>query len=168
VVADDQVFAVDVTGRVFAFDARSGVTEWDHALNDTSSLSTFLVTPEHVLVTTDAGVVHAIDRGTGHLRSSLDVGGSFVRGLADAGEVLVAVDGVEDARVLALAPDPDGVLVDEPSPTTVGVGRMLAGFALGGLGVAAIVVLLARPLQRRLGPPAGTDAGPGGDAEGVG
>ena len=36
VSADGQVFAVDVTGRVYAFDAETGASLWDQALNDPS------------------------------------------------------------------------------------------------------------------------------------
>ena len=50
--------------------------------------------------------------------------------------------------------DPDVALVDEPSPTTVDAGAILVGFLIGGLLLGAVVILLVRPLQRRLVPDA--------------
>jgi outer membrane protein assembly factor BamB len=163
VAAGGQVIAVDATGRVYAFDAETGAELWDHALNDASSLSPPVLTEDHVLVPSDAGVLYAVDRSTGHLASRVDTGLPFLRGLADAGETLIGVARRGDAAVLAFAADPGAALIDEPSPTTVDVGRMLAGFALGGLGTGIVALMLARPLQRRFGPALPRAAG---DAEG--
>jgi outer membrane protein assembly factor BamB len=161
VSSDGQAFVVDVTGRVFALDAETGAELWDHAINDPSQLSPPLLSAEHVLVPTDSGMLYAIDRRTGHLVFQADAGGAFLRGLADAGILLIGVTGAEDARVVAFGHDPDGSLVDEPSPTTVDVGRMLVGFALGALPAGIVAMALARPLQRRLG----TTPRPQGDLE---
>jgi outer membrane protein assembly factor BamB len=161
VSAGGQVIAVDATGRVYAFDAETGAELWDHALNDASSLSPPVLTEEHVLVPSDAGILYAVDRSTGHLASRVDTGFPLLRGLADAGETLIGVARLGDAAVLAFAADPGAALTDEPSPTTVDVGRMLAGFALGGLGVGIVALLLARPLQRRFGPALPRAAGDG-------
>jgi outer membrane protein assembly factor BamB len=152
VSADGQVVVVDVTGRVYALDAETGVELWDHALNDPSQLTPPLLTDEHVLVSADSGVLSAVDRRTGHLAFRIDAGGPFLRGLADAGEMLVAVTGSDDPRLVAFAADPDGSLTDDPSPTTVDAGKLFAGFALGALPAGILALALARPLQRRLGP----------------
>jgi len=157
VSADGQVFAVDVTGRVYALDAETGAELWDHALNEASQLSPPVLTADQVLVPTNSGMLHAVDRRTGHLVFRVDSGGSLLRGLADAGNVLIGVTGIGNARIVAFGDDPDGSLIDEPSPTTVDVGKLLVGFALGALPVAIVVVALARPLQRRLGPALGPD-----------
>jgi outer membrane protein assembly factor BamB len=151
VSADGRVFAVDVTGRVYAFDAETGAALWDYAIDDPSGLSPPVLTDDHVLMPTNSGVLYAVDRRTGHLAFRIDSGGSFLRGLADAGGLLVAVTGIEDARIVAFSHDPDGSLTDEPSPTTVDVGKLLAGFALGALPAGIVALALARPLQRRLG-----------------
>ncbi|MGH7542139.1 MAG: PQQ-binding-like beta-propeller repeat protein, partial [Gemmatimonadota bacterium] len=160
VSAEDQVVAVDVTGRVYALDAETGAELWDHALNDPSSLSPPLLTDEHVIVTSDTGIVYAVDRSSGHLVSRTDVDAPLLRALADGGDALIGVSGLGDARVVALEADEDGALIDEPSPTTVNVGRMLAGFVVGALGVAVLALLVARPLQRRLGPAVRTAGAP--------
>ena len=150
VSADGQVFAVDVTGRVYSLDAETGAIVWDHALNDPSPLSPPVLTDEHVLVPANSGTLYAVDRTSGHLVSRVETDQTLLRGLADGGDVLVAVAGFEDARVLAFGEDPDGTLIDEPSPTTLDVGALLAGFALGALPVGILAVVLTRPLQRRL------------------
>jgi outer membrane protein assembly factor BamB len=152
VAADGQVFVVDVTGRVYALDARTGAERWDHALNDPSQLTPPILTADHVLVPTNSGTLSAVDRRTGHLAFELDSGGAFLRGLADAGDILIGVTGAEDVRIVAFGADPDVPLIDVPSPTTIDVAKLLAGFALGALPIGIALLLLARPLQRRLGP----------------
>ena len=152
VSADGMVFVVDVTGRAYGLDAETGVELWDQALNDPSPLTPAVLTDAHLLVPTNSGALYAVDRTTGHLAFRLDTGGTFLRGLADAGEVLVGVTGADDGEIVALAGDAEGVLTDEPSPTTVDLGKLLAGFALGAIPIAIVTLALARPLQRRLGP----------------
>lgn len=153
VSADASVFVVDVTGRAYELDAETGVLGWDFALNDPSPVSPPVVTAEHVLVPTDSGTLSAIDRQTGRLVWRID--GSdrgFLRGLADAGDVLVGVAGSDDAALVAFEAASGGTLLDEPSPTTFDLGRFLAGFAIGGLLFGLVAVALLRPVQRRLGP----------------
>jgi outer membrane protein assembly factor BamB len=151
VSADGQVFAVDVTGRVYAFDAETGASLWDQALNDPSQFSPPLLTDDDILVSTDSGTLYAVDRGNGHLVWRVDGGGTFLRGLSDAGDQLVGVTGFKNAALVAFEANATGRLIDEPSPTTVDVGRLLTG-SLGGVLAGLVALLLARPLQRRLGP----------------
>jgi outer membrane protein assembly factor BamB len=162
VSADGRVFAVDVTGRVSAFEAETGALLWDHALNDPSQFSPPLLTSEHVLVPSDSGTLYAVDRESGHLVGRVDGGGTFLRGLSDAGDVLVGVMGFENAGVVAFGTDPGRTSIDEPSPTTLDVGRLLIGFLIGGVVLGAVAVSLARPLQRRLGPAIALDTEPDG------
>ena len=165
VSADDTVFVVDVTGRAFGLDAATGAQLWDQALNDPSSLSSPVLTDEHLLVPTNSGELYAVDRRTGHLVFRIDAGASLLRGLADAGDVLVAVTGVDDAGIVAFGEDPEGVLTDEPSPTTFDIGKLLAGFAMGGIPIAIVALALTRPLQRRLGPRPTPTPAPGAEGE---
>jgi hypothetical protein len=151
VSADGQVFAVDVTGRVYAFDAETGASLWDHALNDPSQFSPPLLTDDDILVSTDSGTLYAVDRGNGHLVWRVDGGGTFLRGLSDAGDQLVGITGFKNAALVAFEANATGRLIDEPSPTTVDIGRLLTG-SLGGVLAGLVALLLARPLQRRLGP----------------
>ena len=158
VSADGRVFAVDVTGRAYAFDAETGAPLWDHALNDPSRFSPPLLAEDQLLVTTDSGALSAIDVATGHLRWSVGGDAEFLRGLADAGDELIAATGLENGGLVAFSSDPGGTLVDEPSPTTPDVGTLVVGFLLGGLLAGAAILLLVRPLQRRLAPDASTPA----------
>ena len=152
VSADGRVFAVDVTGRVYAFDAETGAALWDHALNSLSQSSPPILTDDQILVSTDSGTLYAVDRVSGHLVWRLDGGGTFLRGLADAGDHLVAVRGLDNAAVVEFEADTTARLVDEPSPTSLDIGKLLTGFLLGGVLTGLVALLLARPLQRRLGP----------------
>ena len=162
VSADGQVFAVDVTGRVYAFDAETGASLWDQALNDPSQFSPPLLTDEDILVSTDSGTLSAVDRRSGHLVWRVDGGGTFLRGLSDAGDQLIAVTGFKNAALVAFEVDATGRLIDEPSPTTVDIGKLLTGY-MGGVLAGLVALLLARPLQRRLGPA----MAPGYDEESV-
>ncbi len=152
VSAEGQVVAVDESGRVYALVAETGAQLWDFALNDSSPVSPPLLTQDHVLVPTDSGTLYALDRVTGHLVWRTDPVGPLLRGLADAGDAIVGVSGLDDPEVVAFELDPDGALIDEPSPTTFDLGRLLAGFAAGGVSLGLVALVLARPLQRRLGP----------------
>lgn len=152
VSADGQIFALDVTGRVYAFDAETGAPLWDQALNDPSRFSPPLLTQDHVLVPTDSGTLYAVDRRSGHLVSRVDGGQTFLRGLSDAGDLLVGVMGFDDAALVAFVADSTAPLIDEPSPTTLDIGELLTGFLLGGVLTGLGALVLARPLQRRLGP----------------
>lgn len=159
-VAGDQVFATDVTGRVYAFDGATGAPQWDFALNDPVRFSPPIVTDEHVLVASDSGVLSAIDRSTGHLVWRVDAGANVLRGLADGGEQIVGVTGGEDAGVVAFVADSGRPLLDEVSPTTFDLGALAIGFALGGILVGLLALVIARPLQRRLGPMVINEPGP--------
>lgn len=152
VSGDGQVFAVDVTGRVYAFDAETGALLWDQALNDPSQFSPPLLTQDQLLVPTDSGTLYAVDRRSGHVVSRIDGGLTFLRGLSDAGDRVVAVMGFEDAVLVAFDADPTASVIDEPSPTTLDIVELLTGFLLGGVLTGLVALLLARPLQRRLGP----------------
>jgi outer membrane protein assembly factor BamB len=153
VSAGGSVYAVDVTGRVYALDAETGAIRWDHALNDASPVSPPIVASGQILVPTDSGSIDAIDRATGELVWRIDASGAgFLRGLADAGGTIVAVAGTDDPVLIAFDKDPEGTLIAEPSPTTFDVGRFVTGFLIGGLVFGAVLVALLRPVQRRLGP----------------
>jgi outer membrane protein assembly factor BamB len=151
VVAGDLIVAMDVSGRVYGLDAETGALRWDQALNDASLQALPVATGEHVLVPTDSGTLTAVDLATGHVAWRVDAGASLLRGLADAGEVLVGVTGFDEAGVVAFARG-QGTLLDEASPTTFDAGRFVVGLVLGGLLLAIGALLVARPLQRRLGP----------------
>lgn len=152
VSADGQVFAVDVTGRVYAFDAETGAALWDHALNDPSQFSPPLLADDHILVSTDSGTLYAVDRRSGDLVWRIDGGGTFLRGLSDAGDQLVGVTGFKNAALVAFEADTTARLIDEPSPTTLDIAKLLTRFLVGGVLAGLAALLLARPLQRRLGP----------------
>jgi outer membrane protein assembly factor BamB len=152
VSAEGQVFVVDVTGRVYAVTAETGAELWDHALNDPAPAAAPLLTEDHVLIPTDSGAVSAVDRETGHLVSRTEDQGSFLRGLADAGDLLVGVTGFDDAGIVAFEADPDGALIDEPSPTTFDLGGVLVGFLAGVIPLGVAAMALTRPLNRRLRP----------------
>jgi hypothetical protein len=81
-----------------------------------------------------------------------------VGALAVGGDVVVGVKGGNDAGLIAFEPDPNGHLIDEPSPT-----ELDAGTTFGRIGAAAaialVLVLVPGILSRRRFGDAFTDAG---------
>jgi len=64
---------------------------------------------------------------------------------------MVGVMGFKNAALVAFEADATARLIDEPSPTTFDIGKLLTGY-VGGVLAGLVALLLARPLQRRLGP----------------
>jgi hypothetical protein len=75
-----------------------------------------------------------------------------VRALASAGEFLVAVRAAGLSGIEAYEHDPDMALLQEASPTTLALGRMLGAMALATVPLIAAAVLLGAWLSRRMGP----------------
>ena len=151
VAADGMVFAVDVTGRVYGLDAETGAEVWDQALNDPSRL-----TPP-VLAEITCSCRRTPERSPPSILERASVVPDRLRGLVPARarrrwESPRRGTGSDDARIVAFAEDPNGVLIDEPSPTTVDIGEAVGGLRAGRAPVAIVALALARPLQRRLGP----------------
>jgi hypothetical protein len=86
-----------------------------------------------------------------------------VRALASSGEFLVAVRGGVRSGIEAYEHDPDVTLLQEASPTTLALGRMLGAMAIATVPLIAAVVLLGAWLARRMGPAFPEE--PGDDAD---
>ena len=148
VSADGQVVAVDVTGRVYAFDAATGVP--------TGSGAQRCVDPRPARAHGRPGLGSrelrdAVRRGPGvrSPRLTVETGETLLRGLADGGDALVAVAGFEilgswrSARSERRA-DRRAVSDDVERRRAAGRARARA------IPARIAAVALTRPLQRRL------------------
>ncbi len=158
--AGEAVYVADLSGGVYRFEAGDGDRVWDHQLNELVLRSSPVVTGGAVLIGLNDGRLVALDADTGHLVWQNAPTPGLIGAIALAPEVVVAVKGGPDAGLVAFEHDPEGRLVDLPSPTELDVAT-----TLGRYGVAAAIVVVAclvpgSLLRRRFG-----DAGLASDAD---
>ncbi len=112
-----------------------------------------VLTGSAVLIAGGTGELSALDPGTGDRiwRKSLGVGPLLT--IAVAPRAIVVARTGASAGLVGLAPDPNGVLIDERSPTIVMPGSLALDWALAAIPLVAILVLAGRFLVARLGPP---------------
>ena len=151
-VSDDAVVVVDTRGEVYRIDPATGARRWDFALN-TPVYGPAVITGSAVLIAGGSGELSALDRGTGDRiwRQSLGVGPLLTIAVAPRA-VVVARTGAS-AGLVGLAADPNGVLIDERSPTIVVPGSLALDWALATVPLTVILILAGRFLIVRLGPP---------------
>jgi outer membrane protein assembly factor BamB len=154
VVTDDAVFVADFGGQVFALDPATGNEIWDFALNESVFQSAPVAVASHVIVGTLEGTLTALDGSSGNLvwRSDTSDESGPIRSLAVIGDRLVVVRAGGDGGLSAFEHDPDGILVDEESPTRPDPVALAGGIAAAGLIVGGLTLVLGRVLSRRVGP----------------
>jgi outer membrane protein assembly factor BamB len=156
-VAGGSVYVLDNVGGVYRLDARTGHRIWDYQFPADVRWSSSVVADRYVYVGMDDGTVAAIDDGTGHLVWRTKVTGQ-VGALAPAGDLLLAPLVTGTGGIVAFAHDASGVLVDQPSPTTLDLPVALANFAGAFVIMTALLLgvfsFVIRPREER--PRAGT------------
>jgi outer membrane protein assembly factor BamB len=150
-VSDEAIVVVDLNGEIYRLDPGTGERIWDFALNEPAIGTTPILGPDHVLAATDLGRLVAIDLASGDLVWKSGAG-PLLRSLTPSGDRLLGVRGGSGAGLLAFENDPNGVLVDEVSPTVVDPARLLGGLLAAAVPLALVVVVVGRILVRRLGP----------------
>jgi len=154
---------------VYRLDPATGARRWDFALN-TPVYGPAIITRSAVLIADGSGELSALDPATGDRiwRQSLGVSPLLTIAIAP-GAVVVARTGAS-AGLIGLSADPNGVLIDERSPTIVVPVTLALDWAAAAIPLVVILVLAGRFLIARLGPPdfeqedasAVIDAGPNG------
>ena len=150
----ESVFAADISGGLYGLDANNGERRWSYQLNEVVFRSSPVVSGASVLLGLGDGRLVAIDVSSGHLVWESDPSPGLVGTIALSTDAVIAVKGGRGAGLIAFEHDPDGALVDVPSPTELDVGTTLSRYGLAAVlvfGVALVPGLLAR---RRFGPAA--------------
>jgi outer membrane protein assembly factor BamB len=150
----ESVFAADISGGLYGLDANDGERRWSFQLNEVVLRSSPVVSGASVLLGLGDGRLVAIDVSSGHLIWESDASPGLVGTIALSTDAVIAVKGGRGAGLIAFEHDPDGALVDVPSPTELDVGATLSRYGLAAVlvfGVALVPGLLAR---RRFGPAA--------------
>jgi outer membrane protein assembly factor BamB len=135
----------DRLGHVWRVDPRTGEELWVFRVPGDLLIGGPVVLDDRwVAVGDGSGQISAIDLETGHLVWRTDVGIRRVEALAADGTQLYAAE--HGGAVRAFEHDPDGRLLDEPSPTTLFPIRALGNFALAAVPLFLVLALLFRLL----------------------
>jgi len=150
--AGDAVYGVDLSGGLYRFDAAEGHREWSHQLNEVVFRSAPVVSGPTVLLGLSDGRLVAIDAASGHLVWGSEATPGLVGTIALGPDIVVAVKGGKDAGLIAFEPDPQGTLVDLPSPTELDAGTTLSRYAVAAAVVVVGALVPGMLLRRRFGP----------------
>ncbi|HYH27208.1 MAG TPA: PQQ-binding-like beta-propeller repeat protein, partial [Actinomycetota bacterium] len=144
----DPVVVGDRAGHVTAVEPRSGKERWLYRVpGDLLLGGAVFLDARWVAIGDGSGEVTAIDARTGHLAWRTNLGARRVEAPAADGEHLYVAQ--RGGPVFAFEHDPRGMLLDEPSPTTLFPVRALAGWALAAGPIYVLIVLLFRVVRSR-------------------
>jgi outer membrane protein assembly factor BamB len=149
--AGGSVYALDSSGGVYRFDARTGHRFWDYKFPANVTYGSPLVAGRVVYVGMDDGTVAAIDVVSGHLVWRANLGLGPMGAFAPAGDLLLAPAVGPRGGIVAFDHDPAGHLIDETSPTQLDLVAALANFSGALLVMTALILGLFRLLARRTG-----------------
>jgi outer membrane protein assembly factor BamB len=156
---DESVFAADIAGGLYLLDATDGGRGWSYHLNEVVLRSSPVVSGSTLLLGLGDGRLVALDTASGHLVWQSAPSPGLVGTIALASDAVIAVKGGRDAGLIAFEHDPDGELVDVPSPTDLDAGTTLTRWALAALIVFAIAFVPGMWAKRRSGTAAESQIG---------
>ena len=151
------VYAADVSGGLYALDVADGARRWSFHVNETVLRSAPVVSGSSMLVGLANGSMVAIDIQTGHLVWRSPVTPGLIGSIALAGDTVIAVKGGRNAGLIAFEHDPDGTLLDEPSPTRFEAATSLSRWLIAAVLVFGIALALGVLAGRRFGRSGETD-----------
>lgn len=147
----ESVFAADIAGGLYRLNAADGSRQWSFHLNEPVLRSAPAVSGSSVLLGLGNGGLVAIDVASGHLVWRSEVTAGLVGTMALAGGAVIAVKGGRNAGLIAFEHDPDGTLLDEPSPTEFDAGTTLSRWAIAAVLVFAVALVPGMLARRRFG-----------------
>jgi outer membrane protein assembly factor BamB len=159
---EDSVFAADIAGGVYRLDAADGSRLWSYQLNEVVLRSSPVVSGSSVLLGLGDGRLVAVDVASGHLVWQSAPSAGLVGTIALSSEAVIAVKGGRNAGLIAFEHDPEGALVDVPSPTQLEGGTTLTRWALAAVIVFAVAFVPGLWAARRFGVVADDDLGDDG------
>ena len=143
---DGAIFVADRTGGLHR--VGPGGRDWVFAFNERVLRQSPIVVDAAAVVGFDDGGVGVVDVDTGHMTFRTAATGVAVTGMAVAGDVLLVAHGATGVpRVVGLATDPAGSLVDVMSPTDLDTAELASSFAIAFV-VVGLVVIVAGWLAR--------------------
>lgn len=150
-VREGSVFVADLGGGLYRFDSENGVRAWSYQFNEVVLRSSPVVSGAWVLLGLNDGRLVAVNGESGRLAWQSAASGGLIGTIALSPEAIVAVKGGAEGGLIAFEHDPDGRLVDIPSPTELDGGTTLA--RIGAAAAIALAVLLVPGilLRRRFG-----------------
>jgi outer membrane protein assembly factor BamB len=147
---DESVFAADIAGGLYRLDAADGKRRWSNQLNEVVLRSSPVVSGSSLLLGLSDGRLVALDTASGHLVWQSAPSPGLVGTIALASDAVLAVKGGREAGLIAFEHDPDGELVDIPSPTELD-GTTVTRWTLAALIVFAIAFVPGMWANRRWG-----------------
>jgi len=148
---DESVFAADIAGGLYRLDAADGKRRWSYQLNEVVLRSSPVVSGSSLLLGLSDGRLVALDTASGHLVWQSAPSPGLVGTIALASDAVLAVKGGREAGLIAFEHDPDGELVDIPSPTELDAGTTVTRWTLAALIVFAIAFVPGMWANRRWG-----------------
>ena len=147
---DESVFAADIAGGLYRLDVADGGRRWSFHLNEVVLRSSPVVSGSSLLLGLSDGRLVALDVASGHLVWESAASAGLVGTIALSSDSVIAVKGGRDAGLIAFEHDPQGRLVDVPSPTQLDAGTTLTRWALAAVIVFAVAFLPGIWATRRL------------------
>jgi outer membrane protein assembly factor BamB len=147
---DESVFAADIAGGLYRLDVADGGRRWSFHLNEVVLRSSPVVSGSSLLLGLSDGRLVALDVASGHLVWESAASAGLVGTIALSSDLVIAVKGGRDAGLIAFEQDPQGRLVDVPSPTQLDAGTTLTRWALAAVIVFAVAFLPGIWATRRL------------------
>jgi outer membrane protein assembly factor BamB len=145
------VFAADVAGGLYRLVAADGSRMWSFHVNETVLRSAPVVSGTYALLGLGNGEMVAIDVESGHLVWRSPVTPGLIGTIALSRDAVIAVKGGRNAGLIAFEHDPEGTLLDEPSPTQFEAGTSLSRWAIAAAVVFGIALTLGLVASRRIG-----------------
>jgi outer membrane protein assembly factor BamB len=143
-------YVADLGGGLYRLDVADGARVWSYQFNEVV-LGSPVVSGDTVLLGLNDGRLVALNAATGHLVWQGGSAPGRLGALALAADAIVAEKGGRDAGLIAFEHDPEGRLVDVPSPTELDAPTTLSRIGLAAAVVIAALIVPGMLLRRRFG-----------------
>ena len=150
-VGEDAVYVADIGGGLYRLDPLDGDRGWSFQFNEVVVRSSPVIIDRWVLLGLNDGRLVAVDAASGRLNWQSAPSQGLAGTIAVSSEAIVAVRGGNDPGLLAFENDPDGQLIDEPSPTELEAGTTLSRIAVASVIVLAAALVPGVLIRRRMG-----------------
>jgi outer membrane protein assembly factor BamB len=150
-VGEDAVYVADIGGGLYRLDPVDGDRGWSFQFNEVVVRSSPVIIDRWVLLGLNDGRLVAVDAASGRLNWQSAPSQGLAGTIAVTSEAIVAVRGGNDPGLVAFENDPDGQLIDEPSPTELEAGTTLSRIAIASVIVLAAALVPGVLIRRRVG-----------------